>query len=336
MEMTELDRTAREWRIESWSVLDGIAFATEWQGDEREPRIAVYLSPPYWRPVTVANRATTLRATRGPFQEGFFDDEGMEIAFASLEELIEVVRRAYLGGGFGSITPPEGAAPIESGGAGRGPGQTDSEVVDEMWPRLHRLLPFVVTTIDRADLAREMGSLVIKGLDSIRQLGENLAMDILAPARGSAALSRQQDSDLLNLAMIAARFVGPGYTQSIGHEFWPFGPYIGWPSCPETVHVVLDGLLFRLPYPDSWQRGTRFSTLGDQLALALASRDYLKTLNKFDQFFPILFMAACVTAASYPLARSSRLSLPSIEVLRRGNRLAMQVGSRHSPPEPPS
>lgn len=114
-----------EWRIESWSVLDGIAFASEW-AEESELTVTVVVSPPDWSVVTIANRSTALLAARGPFQEGFFTEEGEEIAFDSLDEVIELVRRAYLnllcqtdsGARRRSGVRPREAARVRPGSAG--------------------------------------------------------------------------------------------------------------------------------------------------------------------------------------------------------------------------
>jgi hypothetical protein len=92
--------------------------------------------PPTFRPETVSSRALAFAATRGPFQYGLFIAD-QEVAFPSLDAVIEFVRRAYLRGGGGDAaggggagvpprtTPgalgPEGERPLEGEG-GRGHG----------------------------------------------------------------------------------------------------------------------------------------------------------------------------------------------------------------------
>ncbi len=117
---------AARWYFETWSPQDGIAFAVKRHHSapgvaQPEPSLlAVALEPPHWSPVEVSP-ATARRAERGSFQVGFFDTVGQEIGFDSLNELIEVVRQAYVGSGGGPsneedaplrppMPQPEGAA----------------------------------------------------------------------------------------------------------------------------------------------------------------------------------------------------------------------------------
>jgi hypothetical protein len=98
-----------DWYIESWAVRDGFAFASQ-----RPPRKieaterTVFIGVPDLVPVPIGRVSTALRATRANFQDGFVDPkDGGEIAFATLDEVIELVRRAYLGSGAGPA--PAGA-----------------------------------------------------------------------------------------------------------------------------------------------------------------------------------------------------------------------------------
>jgi hypothetical protein len=107
------------WYIDSWAPRDGIAFASlraaiglhedarsaEWL---RSVERTVSLRPPNWE-VIDAQMATALHAERFEFQRGFFSAANAEIAFASLDEVVEVIRRAYVAAG-GDIDPgPEPA-----------------------------------------------------------------------------------------------------------------------------------------------------------------------------------------------------------------------------------
>lgn len=118
------------WYVESWFVTDGLAFASE-RTDAGTIVNVVFLAPPYWSPVAVANVSTAWAAHRASFQHGFFDAEGEnEIGFASLAEIREVLRRAYLASGYGTFPTGEDGeggeiAPLPGGDGGEGGGGFD-------------------------------------------------------------------------------------------------------------------------------------------------------------------------------------------------------------------
>ena len=104
---------SQAWRIDALDARAGLAFASWREADLSSPdldRPAVFLSPPAFRPETLASRAIGLAASRGGAQLGLFV-EGEELAFAALETLIEFVRRAYLAGGGGDAAGGGGTAP---------------------------------------------------------------------------------------------------------------------------------------------------------------------------------------------------------------------------------
>src|SRR4051812_46889551 len=85
------------WYIDAWSVWDGLAFASERMADTIQSSATVFLSVPDLEPIPVGRISTALRATRASFQDGFHDESGSEFGFVDLEQVREVVRRAYLG-----------------------------------------------------------------------------------------------------------------------------------------------------------------------------------------------------------------------------------------------
>jgi hypothetical protein len=101
------------WFIDACAVFDGIAFAS-FRAQDSEPEEIVSLHPPYWTPVPISSLALAGGAARRGFQEGFFSDDGDEIAFDDLEQVVEIVRRGYLSGGIdpgremepGLVPPP--------------------------------------------------------------------------------------------------------------------------------------------------------------------------------------------------------------------------------------
>src|SRR5262245_13980117 len=101
------------WYLDSWAVLDGLAFASERTADSIDASTTVFLSVPDLEPIPIGRISSALRAQRAGFQDGFRDDEGNEIGFETLEQVREIVRRAYLGGGLGGVPVPEGGRPVD-------------------------------------------------------------------------------------------------------------------------------------------------------------------------------------------------------------------------------
>ena len=107
------------WFIDAWAVYDGVAFASRSAPEIRrtdrmaEAETTVFLSVPDLEPIPLGRITTGLRAARASFQDGFFDPDGTEIAFGSLDGIREAVRRAYLitGLGPGGIALPARPAP---------------------------------------------------------------------------------------------------------------------------------------------------------------------------------------------------------------------------------
>ena len=117
------------WRIDTLDSRGGLGFTSFRPSDlvlndTQEPTMlvdvpAISIGPPDFRPESVSSRAVGLAAGRGAFQIGLFID-GEEVAFASLVDVVEFVRRCYLtgtggdgpdGGGGPVPTSPEGAPP---------------------------------------------------------------------------------------------------------------------------------------------------------------------------------------------------------------------------------
>jgi hypothetical protein len=104
------------WRFDALHPRGGMAFACfreedrqlrseETPLDKSSPTLekpAVFIAPPAFEPETIPNRLLGFSAGKGSFQTGLFSTDG-EIGFASLEDLIEFVRRVYVesGGGDG-------------------------------------------------------------------------------------------------------------------------------------------------------------------------------------------------------------------------------------------
>ena len=100
-----------EWYVDSWAVRDGLAFASRRMRDDfRKTERSVFIAVPDLDAIPVGRVSTGLSATRANFQAGFRTQDGLEIGFKRLDEVIELVRRAYLAGGIG---PGPIGAPVE-------------------------------------------------------------------------------------------------------------------------------------------------------------------------------------------------------------------------------
>lgn len=119
MAVTATLRSAAAWYLDAWSVRDGMAFASRrGPGDRASGQSCVYLAVPGLEPEPTGNAAAALWADRAGFQPGLYDRERREIAFESLAQIREVVRRGYLAGGIG---PDSAAAPVVPLPPGDGP-----------------------------------------------------------------------------------------------------------------------------------------------------------------------------------------------------------------------
>jgi hypothetical protein len=137
------------WFIDALDARAGLAFTSLRDSDllTQAPELdvpSVFIAPPTFRPETVSSRALAFAGTRGPFQFGLFIAE-REVAFPSLDAVIEFVRRVYLRGGGGDAaggggpgipprpTPgelgPDGELPLEGEG-GRGHGLIEKLLTD--------------------------------------------------------------------------------------------------------------------------------------------------------------------------------------------------------------
>jgi hypothetical protein len=101
------------WYIDSWAVLDGIAFASLREPDSIKADATVFLSVPDLEPVPIGRISTALSAQRNCFQDRFCDNQGNEFAFETLTQVRETVRRGYLGGGLAPVANPVAERPIE-------------------------------------------------------------------------------------------------------------------------------------------------------------------------------------------------------------------------------
>ena len=131
------------WRIDTLHPRGGMAFAGLRDEDSQLgsedasldeigvtlEKPAVFITPPGFEPEAVPNRVLGLSAGKGSFQVGLYSAKG-EIGFASLEDLIEFVRRVYVasGGGDGFNDGGFQGPPAPQEGPSMPPAEPDSLV----------------------------------------------------------------------------------------------------------------------------------------------------------------------------------------------------------------
>lgn len=109
------------WFIDALDAEAGIAFVSLLPStDVRDDTSALFLSAPDFAFQPLPGRALGFSAARGTFQSGLFADD-VEIAFPTLEDVREFVRRVYLGRSGGDGFAPGGAAPDQDFPSGTGP-----------------------------------------------------------------------------------------------------------------------------------------------------------------------------------------------------------------------
>lgn len=118
----------KAWHVDSWDARGGICFAcfgsNASHARQSSELQSVVISPPYFRPTQLADRSLSLAASRsGWFQDGLYL-QGRSVPFAALDDLAELVKRAYSGSssndpsGGGDGPPPR---PVEPGPEPEGP-----------------------------------------------------------------------------------------------------------------------------------------------------------------------------------------------------------------------
>jgi hypothetical protein len=263
------------WYIETWSPQDGIAFAQKCESSEREnPSLTVALGPPAWQPFEVS-AASARRAERGPCQVHLLDENGGEIAFKTLAELVAVVRQAYIG-------------------AGGGPGEEE-------------LVPAPLSPDDDPDLQGELDALS-KKWDSLR--AKFMGPDDKAAADNFATEVEREAGPILKrlFERFAIRYhalLSPG--QRMRQDDLDFDRavarmgYFGFPRMfgdDSQVVRMLHDLLFRMPPPLAFNLGARSArrlSLGDCLTYAMSSRHHIAQLSAAN--FAVLLFAACAVVA---------------------------------------
>jgi hypothetical protein len=303
------------WRFDAWSVRDGLAFVSDRKPDTIESRRTVFLTVPDLEPVPVGRISTALRATRASFQDGFRDPEGNEFGFESLEEVREVVRRAYLGSGLGPPALEGGGGeppptkpfrtdrePLPGGGGNVPDGGAYYEdrlrelryehlQMDALAER-HRRRAFLQSIHDHRD-ARWLYAL-------LREYGEATLFDCI---RLYSARYRPEDRELLqqwahllyalglwdDTAQLFAVAAVAGRGSPVFHDLFRYN-YLG--PLPDKA------ILFRVPCPLRPQWHSNLRVLAQKLLLPLCDRSYFVNNPEVPEFIPLLLCSLVIVVTS--------------------------------------
>jgi hypothetical protein len=314
------------WFLESWSVPEGCAFAVHrnytLNGAMRSyldpPDHVIYVCPPHFVP-TPAGYATALAAARARFQEKFVDEHGEEVAFDTLEQVIELVRRAYLAAGAGGAPAPDGAPRPKEPTPALDPSQTLNDPEAKRFGEALRRLRTARLPKERNDTAQYLTSIwTIAASDALKQFCHAVVDAMIAEASLRLAQPMASESALLERDIRDFALLGIEMNEWNGwHEGSAFlrstldrlgaavnGPFAenGPPCWPMATtdglsRALASGLLHRLPSPLAWHPYRQLARLGDHLAAATSDRAYLKSMTSFEQALPVLTCSLALSAA---------------------------------------
>lgn len=210
-------RSGSPWRIDAWSVGDGSLFASQrderadiWREDGGDEAETFVLRAPDFDAARVS-RALAYGAVRRGAQEGFSLDGQQEQAFASLAELRELARRAYIASAIGDSgpegdgVPPPGGPPPDGGPSPDGFTVAEAGVLEE----LRGVLGVLNIQNDVQSMVREkLANAVLAAMD--HRLVWQAARLLVLGADFTAGLHEQGNAGLAAaLLQVAAGLVGP-------------------------------------------------------------------------------------------------------------------------------
>jgi len=333
------------WFIDAWSAADGLAFASQREQGAPRADLTVYLAAPEFHPLPVASLSTAWWATRTNFQEGFLDEDGVEVAFATLDDVIEAVRRAFLAGGHGLPppsgvpvprgTPPPGGEPRTGPGPGepQGPGPTPEPLarrhMEWNWRTVHQGMSELDAPEGRDRLASELNLLLLGAEELLADFSRRTLRALLSRLKqATRPVASEVDTlrrwlALLSGAWLDRRLSSPyeWMEHLFADEFQELGSDLTGPQEPplwywphtvwraEAGSSILRGTLFEVPFPPEWPapKGAQveLGSLGDVLCLAMADHLLLRELSSVEEFVPLLLIARVVVGEAYSWSRYS-------------------------------
>jgi hypothetical protein len=320
------DADGHHWFIDAWAVLDGYAFASFRRPDSLDTDVTLFVAPPYFEPEAVASLATALGATRGHFQEGFRGTDGGEVAFGTLGEVIEAIRRGYRAGGLdidGTALPGVRTPPIEpdGGGAAIQPAELVTPEMRDLWPSVHAVLLDDSTSPARDKqleslLARLVETSLPKLVPKFIGYAAVTQLAILAepgPERSERARDACAWIDKVRGLGVHVNIDTDNSSVTVSLMGAPDGfvwtaPWLD--KLPHELRVFLHPIMYRtsgalvsdfrvpftVPIAPAFQAGTGkiryppIPTLGHLMAAASADRQYVRALDAMHQIVPLLML----------------------------------------------
>lgn len=284
------------WFIESWSVLDGLAFAVhrdytiaDDSGDRSyidPPDRVLYVAPPAFVPLPT-RYATALAAARGNFQHRFADANGIDVGFESLEQLIELVRRAYVTGGANLQGDDAVDVPVPFPDPQGSPPFTAAEQLG--WQTWIQGARAIRTDGDRHRLAHDFATWWGPGFAHRVRAYCDWSIHALAARDQQRPWDPQATLDLAAWSSLALELGDWSY----GGVPWRHQPCAT--LSPDLDNALLDGLLHRVPVPRTSRDAPRW--LGQHVCLALGNRAYLDGMVGPDDFVPLLVASLALGAS---------------------------------------
>jgi len=271
---------------------------------------------PTWNPFPSVECRRLSGLSARPFQEGFRDEAENEYAFDTLDQVREVVRRAYLGGGIGPapveprrpnpfLIEPEGAplAPLRDEPSPSGGKHYDEALkklgTDQALSVDYSSLQFPAKRpVFLQDLFKKAAS---QFYPYLRAFGEGTVLDFAKAFGHQMHLPEVRERLVWWLRLLLA--VGlwenandyhslleqAGIVRLIDHLRWP---WLAW-DVSHLENMRLD-IFFQIPCPLRANWDHLIQTVGHKLFLALVDRYYFETNKDLPQFIPSLFCGLLV------------------------------------------
>ena len=305
-----------QWYFDAWAVRDGLAFVSQRPADSIASAATVFLTVPDLEAVPVGRISTALRANRANFQDGFRDANGDEFAFANLDQIREVIRRAYLAGGLGPVPtgemrPPENpflqvTVPVPPGP--KTPDESGGNYYDRKVTEFHKD-PNIWLNYSDLQYPDKRSALLLAVHNRAAASDLHAFIRVFAEAtliecarRFGPYLYRAENRDLVQ------SWASVLWSMDLWDRTQDFEEILKYCGLGSLAHFLSPGpwfrkqLLFSIPCPlrPEWDPRIRF--LSDKLLLALTIRDYFKYNDKLPELIPSLFCSMVLVAspAVYP------------------------------------
>jgi hypothetical protein len=290
------------WFFDSWSVLDGLAFASLREPDSIKADDTVFLSVPDLEPVPVGRISTALRAQRSGFQDGFRNREGDEFEFDNLDQICEVIRRGYLAGGLGPVPAPlEGPPPSPFRGEPEVPepppvhrdgGEHYDQEVERLSPEAP---PYDLSKLSEKRHREKLLLQDVFGKSNLlqrylRAFAEATVFEYIQARRRDLHQPYARGTFLKWLRILHALDLWSFETADhfelrwiYDHFFQIYGPW-------NSTHWEKE-ILFQIPCPlrNTWDH--HIGSLGQKLLLPLVDQSYYTDNKTIPEFIPALFCA---------------------------------------------